>query len=1077
MGQAVMEYHYNAFISYNHNDRDMRVAENIHKKLEHYRFPKGVKSSRGIKKIERIFRDKGELEVANDLNDIIMNALDHTDCLIVICSPESKASIWVQKEVTYFLEKHSRRDVLTVLTAGDPLEVIPDQLLFEEKEVTGDDGEIKTVRRSLEPLSCDYRGDMRKADREELPRLAATLFGCRYDDLVQRQRHYRMRQLISFSLLVTGLLTLALSYFIWSNHRIRTNYSKALVNESRYLTNEAREAMKTGDRQEAIRLLLDALPDQDDPDAQKRSRPLYPDALLELSDALHLYRSGAQKTGPFDLEVESVVRNHVYQNGHLFTDSEKKYIFEVEDKQIYVRRAGSDDLICKMHFDDNNLVDMYSDKILPDHRILVCQNHRIMLYDYLSGKQIWSMPVANTIYSAKCDGGDRPVLYLAADDLILSVDTSAGKILKRQKLQISSDENRKEKVEKILALDEVRGYVFYSTSRETDNMGYLYQIKSVNIETGKSNVIEDNLNSRPVAALAFTKDKGNPAFLIYSTMFIDAAEEKQTVKAYDPVKEKTVWTEKYAYSYTAYSHNSGLAYVYTLGTDKEDTESYVILPGYVYTLDPENGHVKTTFSIESNAFLIERDKKNTTVINTLGDVYSRANGEKEYNLFRSVFPANLQSAVSTVAGDETIYYCLTTNGLIKKYSRPGRDASYRILGQDPDSNYTKNIVCGPGWTVVQGNKDLFLVNEKKHSMQRIPVEKIFSDPEKYSEAKGYKHEPSLLEVDGDRLYYMDYIMQNYDPCMFTVNCMDLKTGKISLEREIPFQFEEGFYKDLNTQYAEGSSTVYFSCCVTNNTTIVFSYNIKTGKSKRVILDTRRAMDVSYSDISPDGKHMVFYSDTNLELCIFDLDDGSMSGRIDLSSYDREMLDSNFSRYHMNAYALSDKYLALADGKMINVYDHRGKRQCRISYEDYKSEEEPDIRLALSPDANYVYFFTGQTFGRCLIASGRIVNKVAMPEEVSESSSYTNRWLYPDRGASDDHDEGVFIVNGDDLYEVSFNEDLSGIIMHIDSILSLNLFERSFTMEYIQDSNTIIQSHEIYTPEEIIALGKEELSND
>ena len=80
------------FISYNHNPRDIEVAKNLQAKLERYRVPKGLKTAKGVDDIERVFLDVGELGVAADLNDTIKDALDNTDYLIVIASPESRAS-------------------------------------------------------------------------------------------------------------------------------------------------------------------------------------------------------------------------------------------------------------------------------------------------------------------------------------------------------------------------------------------------------------------------------------------------------------------------------------------------------------------------------------------------------------------------------------------------------------------------------------------------------------------------------------------------------------------------------------------------------------------------------------------------------------------------------------------------------------------------------------------------------------------------------------------------------------------------------------------------------------------------
>ena len=82
-----------------------------------------------------------------------------------------------------------------------------------------------------EPLSCDYRLPPRVARNVELPRLVAALIGCRYDDLVQRQRHYRMRRLtIAMSAALVVLLS-AVSYLIWSNDQIKTSLETSQIEQ------------------------------------------------------------------------------------------------------------------------------------------------------------------------------------------------------------------------------------------------------------------------------------------------------------------------------------------------------------------------------------------------------------------------------------------------------------------------------------------------------------------------------------------------------------------------------------------------------------------------------------------------------------------------------------------------------------------------------------------------------------------------------------------------------------------------------------------------------------------------------
>ena len=103
---ALMEK-YDAFISYSHAEDNAEIAEALHKKLEHYRIPSQIQKITGKKKIERVFRDKEELPLSANLTENIYTALDNSEYLIVLCSPESRASQWVQREIEYFAWKRA----------------------------------------------------------------------------------------------------------------------------------------------------------------------------------------------------------------------------------------------------------------------------------------------------------------------------------------------------------------------------------------------------------------------------------------------------------------------------------------------------------------------------------------------------------------------------------------------------------------------------------------------------------------------------------------------------------------------------------------------------------------------------------------------------------------------------------------------------------------------------------------------------------------------------------------------------------------------------------------------------------
>lgn len=280
--------HYNAFISYRHAEKDIRIAERIQRDLEHFHVPHKLRKKTGIKKIQRIFRDKDELGTASDLSENIAYALEHSDFLIVICSTSTRESSWVTREISYFLQFHSRRDVLTVLVDGEPADVIPDILKYEDREFQNEYGQTYTVRFPLEPLSCDYRLPARRAKKEELPRLASALLRCSYDELMNRRRQYAIRRL---TLIFSGILLLVAAFGVYmymARLKIRDNYIASLRNQSIYLANEADQAYSQGNRILALQLALAALPKEEDD-----SRPVTAQAIRALTDSTLAYSTAS----------------------------------------------------------------------------------------------------------------------------------------------------------------------------------------------------------------------------------------------------------------------------------------------------------------------------------------------------------------------------------------------------------------------------------------------------------------------------------------------------------------------------------------------------------------------------------------------------------------------------------------------------------------------------------------------------------------------------------------------------------------------------------------------------------------
>src|SRR6187455_524116 len=100
---------YRAFISYSH--KDSQWAQWLHRALETYKIPRrpdGLANSNEIPaRLYPICFDRAEFPTSNDLGVQVREHLANFRNLVVICSPNSAASAWIDEDVRLF--KHLGR--------------------------------------------------------------------------------------------------------------------------------------------------------------------------------------------------------------------------------------------------------------------------------------------------------------------------------------------------------------------------------------------------------------------------------------------------------------------------------------------------------------------------------------------------------------------------------------------------------------------------------------------------------------------------------------------------------------------------------------------------------------------------------------------------------------------------------------------------------------------------------------------------------------------------------------------------------------------------------------------------------
>ncbi len=207
---------YSAFISYSH--ADSAVARWLHRAIETYVLPKALVGQHGPfgpvpRRLPPVFRDRDELPASADLGSELRAALADARFQIVLCSPKSAKSVWVNEEILAFKRLHGEARVLPVIIAGEPYaggdaECFPPALRFR----LGADGMLSDV--PAEPIAADIRPG-KDGRRLALLKLVAGITGLRLDALAQRDIARRQRRLLAItsSAVAVSLVTIGLAIY------------------------------------------------------------------------------------------------------------------------------------------------------------------------------------------------------------------------------------------------------------------------------------------------------------------------------------------------------------------------------------------------------------------------------------------------------------------------------------------------------------------------------------------------------------------------------------------------------------------------------------------------------------------------------------------------------------------------------------------------------------------------------------------------------------------------------------------------------------------------------------------------
>ena len=201
---------YNAFISYSHS-ADTDLAPHLQSALE--KFAKPWYKLRNL----NIYRDESNLEATPQLWDNIQKALDNSEYFVLLASPKSAGSIWVEKEIEYWLRSNSIDTIIIVLTEGDVSWDIQENVILNP-----DNNSLPKIleeKFTEAPFYVDLRESKNREEldlkfplfRRHILKLAAQLHGVAPKDLAgeELRQHRKMIRLRNTAISALAILFVA----------------------------------------------------------------------------------------------------------------------------------------------------------------------------------------------------------------------------------------------------------------------------------------------------------------------------------------------------------------------------------------------------------------------------------------------------------------------------------------------------------------------------------------------------------------------------------------------------------------------------------------------------------------------------------------------------------------------------------------------------------------------------------------------------------------------------------------------------------------------------------------------------
>lgn len=202
-------YKYFAFISYKSEDENW--AKRLQEQIERFRLPAYLcKKNPGTpKRLKPCFRYHTDIGI-NQLKTELQKKLENSKFLIVVCSPKSAKSEWVGEEIETFIRLGRKSNIIPFIVDGTPY--------------SGDENECyhPVIRKHFprfdsretdqEILGANIHEEGQESSRikwnKAVVKVIAKMLGLEFDELWQREKRKRIRNILLLSIICAGILCL-----------------------------------------------------------------------------------------------------------------------------------------------------------------------------------------------------------------------------------------------------------------------------------------------------------------------------------------------------------------------------------------------------------------------------------------------------------------------------------------------------------------------------------------------------------------------------------------------------------------------------------------------------------------------------------------------------------------------------------------------------------------------------------------------------------------------------------------------------------------------------------------------------